>query len=100
MKEETKIRLKEELYVTMLVFKYLIKHPYYEIKNLLRGYYNSTLVFWFAVYLFFYMWFNNIIGKPLKVMGIIVILTYIYMFTKTEKWKEYYEKEMVKGEKL
>jgi len=98
MNEETKLRLKEEGYKILLIIKYLFKHPFYEMKNLLSGYYNSALVFWFVVFLFFFMWFNNIIGKPLRVMGIIAILTYIYMFTKTEKWKEYYEKEMVKGE--
>lgn len=98
MNEEIKIKLKEEGYKLILVVKYLLKHPFYEIKNLLAGYYNSALVFWFALYLFFYMWYTNIIGKPLRIMGILVIIAYVYMFTKTEKWKEYYEKEMVKGE--
>lgn len=100
MKESTKIRLKEEGYKLFLVIKYLLKHPFYEIKNLFSGYYNSALVFWFTSILFFYMWLNNILGKPLKVMGILAILTYIYMFTKSEKWKEYYEKEMIKGNGL
>ena len=100
MNEETKARLKEEWFKISLVGKYLILHPYYEIKNILKGYYNSSLVFWFTIFIFFYMWNQNIIGKPLKVVGILAIITYIYMFTKTEKWKEYYEKEMLKGEEL
>jgi len=98
MNEETKLRLKEEGYKLFLIIKYLLKHPFYEMKTLLSGYYNSALVFWIVVFLFFFMWYNNILGKPLRVMGILAILTYVYMFTKTEKWKEYYEKEMVKGE--
>lgn len=100
MNEKIKVRLEEEIYKIRLVIKYLFRHPFYEVKNLFSGYYNSALVFWFTAFLFFYMWFNNIIGKPLKVMGIIAILTYIYMFTKSEKWKEYYEKEMIKGNGL
>lgn len=99
-KQEIIFKLKDEWKEFLLVLKYFIKDPYYELKKLLSGYYNSTLIFWFTVLIFAVMWFRGILGKPLKIMGIFVFLTYLYMFTKTKKWKEYYNKEMIEGKEL
>ena len=77
---------------TRIILKYLMLEPFYEIRDLLDGSSRSVLVFYFAVFLFFWMWHRNILGRPLQIMGILVFLTYVYMFVKSNKWKEYYEK--------
>ena len=99
-KEELKFRIKEEFKVFLLILKYLIKEPYYEMKLLVSGYYNSVIIFYFTAFLFFYMWLKGKLITELKIMGFLVFITYIYMFTRTKKWQKYYEEEMIKGKEI
>lgn len=97
-KEEFNFWMKNEWGDFVITLRYLVKEPYFEIKRLVSGYYNSALVFWFAVYLFFLVWRRT--GNPLKIMGVIVLLAYIYMFHRSGKAKEYYKKEMIEGKEI
>jgi len=90
--KELLFKFEEQWKTTKVILKYFVLHPYYELKQLLSGAYRSTLVFYFSAFLFFWMWKKGVLGRPLKIMGILVFLTYFYMFIKSAKWKEYDEK--------
>lgn len=96
-KKEIIFRIKEEWNTAIIILKYFIKEPYYELKKLINGYYNSMLVFWLTLSLFIYMWYLGRFGRYFKAMGVLVLLTYLYMFVKNKRWKEYYQKEMIEG---
>lgn len=97
-KEKTKFWFKEQFKDIIITLRYLVREPFYDLKRLVKGYYNSTLIFWFTVGMFFYVWHKT--GKPLKVLGVIVILVYIYMFHESGVARKNYEKEMIEGKKI
>ena len=80
---ELKFRVKEEWTDTKITLKYLFKEPYYEVKKLFRGYYDSAITFWFTVALFIYSW--KLGGKSWKIVGILILITYIIMFQQSGK---------------
>lgn len=98
--EEIKFKLKETKNELKIVFSYFFKEPFYELKRLISGYYNSTLFFWASIILYLYLWKRGIGGYNLKIAGILIIISYFYMFYKSNRWKEYYEQEFVKGGKI
>ena len=83
-----------------VVLSYFFKEPFYELKRLIAGYYNSTLFFWASVILYIYLWKKNIGNYRLKIAGLLIILSYFYMFYKSNRWREYYEKEFIKGKRI
>lgn len=100
MNEELKFKIRQIMNKYKIVFLYFFKEPFYEVKRLIRGYYNSTLVFWLSVILFVILWKQNIGGITLKIAGILVLVSYFYMFERSGNWKEYYEKEYIEGGKI
>ena len=98
--EEIKFKFKEGTNELKIVISYFLKEPFYELKRLISGYYNSTLFFWASVILYIYLWKRNVGGYNLKVAGILIIISYFYMFYKSDRWKEYYRKEFIEGKKI
>lgn len=98
--EELKFKLRHTFHEVKLVLYYFFKEPFYESKRLISGYYNSTLLFWASLVLYIYLWKREIFGTELKVAGMLVFISYFYMFYKSGKWKEYYKKEFIEGEKI
>src|SRR3990167_1744647 len=98
-KEEVKFKIKEFWTETRITLLYYAKEPFLEIKRIIGGYYNSHILFWMSFIVLVYFWINKIGGWRVKAAIIILILSHIYMFYKSGTPKNYYEKEMVKGEK-
>ena len=98
--EEFKFKFREGANELKIVLSYILKEPFYELKRLVSGYYNSTIFFWASVILYIFLWQKKIGGYQLKVAGVLIIISYFYMFYKSEKWKEYYSQEFIKGGKI
>ena len=98
--EEIRFKFKEGKNELKIVLSYFLKEPFFELKKIIMGYSNSTLSFWASVILYIYLWRKNIGGINLKVAGILVLISYFYLFYKSKRWKEYYEQEFVKGGKI
>ena len=99
-KEELKFKIRQNYYQFQIALIYFLKEPFYEIKRLISGYYNSLLLFWFSVIVFIMLWNQNVGGAILKIAGLLIIISYFFMFYKSEKWKEYYTKEYMEGKKI
>lgn len=98
--KEIKFKLREEWGDIKITIKYFIKEPYFEVKKLFKGYYNSALLFWITILIFFNMWRRGILGRKLQIMGIIVFIIYFYMFHKSGIAKKYYQKEYLEGKEI
>jgi len=83
-----------------IILTYFLKEPFYEIKRLISGYYNSTLLFWVSVMVYIFLWNKQIGGYKIKIAGALIVISYFYMFYKSERWKEYYQKEFIQGKKI
>ncbi len=100
MMEEMKFKASEKLDEIKIMLFYFFKEPFLEIKRMTKGYYNSVLLFWVSVATLVFFWKNHIGGYKIKIAIGLVIFSYVYSFFKSGRWKEYYEREYVKGEKL
>ncbi len=98
--QELKFKLREKRTEMGIMFMYLLKEPFLEVSRVAQGYYNSMLLFWVTVTLYIYAWKRNIGDYRLKIIIALIIISYIYMFFKSGRWKEYYQKEYVEGKKL
>jgi len=98
--EELKFKFKEGMNELKIVMSYFFKEPFYELKRLVSGYYNSTLLFWSSIILYIYLWNRNVGGYYIKIAGILIFISYFYLFYKSNRWKEYYEQEFIKGGKI
>ena len=99
-KEELKFKLKEKTYELKVMFYYFLKEPFIEIKRILEGYYNSVLLFWVSLATGVYFWVNGFGGWRMKIIIVLIIFSYIYSFSKSGRWKEYYKKEYIEGKEL
>ena len=100
MNEEQKFKLREIYYEYKIILNYFLKEPIYEFRRLISGYYNSILLFWLTLMAFILFWKSGIGGISLKIMGILVLITYFYMFKRSNRWKEYYNQEYLEGKKI
>ena len=99
-KEELKFKFRERKNEIQIMLKYFFMEPFIEGKRLISGYYNSTLFFWISVATLIVLWRDKVGGYKMKIAIFLVIFSYIYMFFKSGRWKEYYQKEMVEGKKI
>lgn len=83
-----------------VILKYMLKEPFIEIRRLAVGYYDSTLLFWLVVFVFFLMVYKNVGGYILRITLFLVIFSYYYKFRVEGKWKEYYKIEYIEGKEL
>ena len=97
---EIKFKLREIKAEMQIMLLYLLKEPFLEIKRVVKGYYNSMILFWVTIILYIYAWKQGVGDYKLKIIIALIIISYIYMFFQSGKWKEYYQKEMVEGGKL
>lgn len=97
MDEEQKFRMRIFLNKFKVFLIYFLKEPYYEAKALVKGTYQSTLLFWVAVILFIAMKANNVGGWKSDLAVAIILIAYMKIFWESNKWKEYYQKEYIDG---
>ena len=97
---EFKFKLRETKAEMQIMLLYLLKEPFLEVKRIVKGYYNSMLLFWVTILLYIYSWKSGVGGYNLKIIFVLIIISYIYMFFQSGRWKEYYQKEIVEGKEL
>ena len=83
-----------------LMIKYMVKEPFLEIARLIKGSYNSMLLFWFLVFIFVLMVWKGVTKSSLNIAILLILLAYYYHFRKQQKWKQYYHEEFFEGQKL
>ena len=99
-KEELRLYIREEWARLLRTFKYLLLEPYFIGKRWIYGKYTTMIVFWFILILFIIMWQKGVIGRTLKLMGLMVFLAFIYMFHRSGKAEKYYREEYIEGKKI
>lgn len=99
-KEEFKFYAREEWAKLMRTLKYFILEPYFIFRRWITGKYTNLILFWFVVILFIIMWQKGVFGKYLKLMGIMVLLTYLYIFHRSGKADKYYKQEYFEGKEI
>lgn len=99
-KEELKFYIREEWAKFLRTMKYFLLEPYLIGRRWLYGKYNAMLIFWFTIFLFIIMWKKGVLGSNLKWIGLLVFLTFFYMFHKSGKAEKYYEKEYIEGKEI
>ena len=100
MDEEQKFKLRIFMNKFQVFIFYFFREPYYEAKALAKGSYNSTLLFWLAIFVTISLKLKNIGGWQLNLAVAIILIAYMKMFWESNKWKEYYQKEYVEGKNI
>lgn len=83
-----------------VMIRYMLKEPFYEARRFVKGSYDSMLMFWFLVLILFLMITKGATSWSINIMVIIVVIFYYLLYRKYGKWKEYYEKEFIRGEEI
>lgn len=99
-KQELKFWIREEWYKILLTLKYFILEPWFILRRLLYGKYTNMIIFWFVLLLYIVMWQKGVTGKIFRTMGIIVLLTYLFMFHRSGKAEKYYKQEYIEGKEI
>jgi len=99
-KKEWKFNARNFLKREKVIFIYMLRDPFIEIKRLISGHYDSTLLFWFVAFVFFLMIYRNTGNYILRITLLLVLISYYYKFRVDGKWKEYYKIEYIEGKEL
>ena len=100
MDDEQKFRMRLWMSRIKIFLLYMVKEPYFEVQALVKGYYTYVLTFWASIAVLAFLQVNNIGGWKTKLAILLVLSSYLAMFWKSGKWREYYQKEFVEGKKV